>query len=298
MTKMEKYSTQKRKYVSLLTSGGFKAVFGDEQNKMVIRDVINTLLQNHRHIVDIEYMHTEHSQQGTAPDNKDFRYDFMCRDKEGRFFIVELQRYTDANWFRRCVSYVARMYNMQSIKGREYDIPPVYLIALMDTPVRHKDASLPDDRYIFEYSMYEKISHELLDDTIFIIFAELCRFNKTWRECRSDLDRMCYLIKNSEEIATEKPAWMEDNELLGRLLEACDTDNFDKEKLIKYQKDMYDEAGRLSELNTARAEGKVEGKAEGKAEERAAIIRKMLLAGMQEKEIAGILGIPLEECHP
>lgn len=40
--------------------------------------------------------------------NKEYHYDFMCKDESGTVFIVELQRYQDDYWFKRCVSYACR----------------------------------------------------------------------------------------------------------------------------------------------------------------------------------------------
>lgn len=42
----------------------------------------------------------------------------------------------------------------------------------------------------------EMVSHELQDETIIILFAELARFSKTLEECGNDLERMLYVIMN------------------------------------------------------------------------------------------------------
>ena len=81
-----------QKYVDILTNGGFKALFGDENNKEVVMDILNVLLPENRRVVSIEYMPTEH-QGPVVNKNKEFHYDFMCRDDSGAIFIVELQKY-------------------------------------------------------------------------------------------------------------------------------------------------------------------------------------------------------------
>lgn len=95
-----------QKYVDILSDGGFKAVFGDRNNKRVIMDILNTLLPEHRQLEDIELVQTEY--RGHTEDGKEYRYDFMCRDINGVSFIVEAQKYHDDNWFKRCVSYTSR----------------------------------------------------------------------------------------------------------------------------------------------------------------------------------------------
>ena len=49
-----------QRYVDLLKNSGFKAVFGDRNNKDVVMSVINALLPPHRKVMDIKYAPTEH----------------------------------------------------------------------------------------------------------------------------------------------------------------------------------------------------------------------------------------------
>ena len=50
-----------------------------------------------------------------------------------------MQRYREKAWFKRCVSYASRAYDRQNRRGEDYDVPPVYLIGLTDTEIRHPD---------------------------------------------------------------------------------------------------------------------------------------------------------------
>lgn len=108
-----------QRYVDILTNGGFKALFGDIANKEVVKSIINVLLPEHRKVTEIEYLPTEY--QGQVVDlNKEYHYDFMCKDQSGTVFIVELQRYQEDYWFKRCVSYACRAYDRQNRKGEAY----------------------------------------------------------------------------------------------------------------------------------------------------------------------------------
>ena len=184
-----------QRYVDILTNGGFKALFGDIANKEVVMSIINVLLPDHRKVKDIDYLPTERQGQLTEI-NKEYHYDFMCRDESGAMFIVELQRYKDDYWFKRCVSYACRAYDRQNHKGSDYDVPPVYLIGLMDVEVDHPDKDFWKNRYVSEYTFREKLSHDLLGETIVIIFAEMANFTKRLEECVSDTDKMLYILKN------------------------------------------------------------------------------------------------------
>ena len=137
-----------QRYIDILSNPGFKALFSDVANKDVVMSIMNVLLPKHRQVVDIDYMPTEH--QGVVVGlNKDFMFDFMCKDTSGAVFIVEMQRYREDYWFKRCVSYASRAYDRQNRKGKSYDVPPVYLIGLMDMEIPHSDKDFWKDRYIY-----------------------------------------------------------------------------------------------------------------------------------------------------
>ena len=273
-------------FVNLLTNGGFKAFFGDENNKNEVMEVINSLLPEHCSVVDIEYMPTEH--QGQVIDkNKAMHYDYMCRDKSGAIFIVEMQQYKEKHWFKRCVSYACRSYDRQNHRGEKYDVPPVFLIGLMGVDIDHVDPELWKDRFVSEYTFREKLTHEVLADTIFVIFAELAKFNKEPEECLTKQDQMLYILKNSGTF-TEiyRPLW--DNfDALESILEKMKIAGFDEIKRMQYEKDMYDERRRNGEIAAAQEEGM--------NKERIRIAEKMLEAGMPIDQIAQITDLTSEE---
>ena len=273
-------------FVNLLTNGGFKAFFGDENNKNEVMEVINSLLPEHCSVVDIEYMPTEHQGQ-VIDENKAMHYDYMCRDKSGAIFIVEMQQYKEKHWFKRCVSYACRSYDRQNHRGEKYDVPPVFLIGLMGVDIDHVDPELWKDRFVSEYTFREKLTHEVLADTIFVIFAELAKFNKEPEECLTKQDQMLYILKNSGTF-TEiyRPLW--DNfDALESILEKMKIAGFDEIKRMQYEKDMYDERRRNGEIAAAQEEGM--------NKERIRIAEKMLEAGMPIDQIAQITALTSEE---
>ena len=282
-----------QRYVDILTNGGFKALFGDMNNKEAVMLIMNSLLPQHRKVVDIEYMPTEH--QGQIADNKEYHYDFMCRDEDGAVFIVEMQNYGELHWFKRCVSYAARAYDRQNRRGEEYDVPPVYLIGLMGTDIPHPDPSLWKDVYLAEYTFREKTTGEVLDETIFIIFAELARFKKRCEACETDIDRMMFILKNMGKLKN-RPEWLQ-KEVYTKIFEACEIARFDESKRIKYEQDMYDQRRLNGELAFARRKGIEEGLAEGKAESIRETALKMLELSMSIDVISSVTGLTEEQIN-
>ena len=232
------------RYVDILTNGGFKALFGDVNNKEAVMTIMNILLPEHRRVADIVYMPTE--QQGQISDNKEYHYDFMCRDENGVIFIVEMQYGTD---------------------------------------ISHSDSSLWTDRFISEYTFREKGTGEVLDETIFITFAELARFNKRCTECKSDIDKMMYILMNMGRLKN-RPEWLQ-REVYTKLFDACEIARFNEEKRIQYEKDMYDERRLKGEFAAAEKKGWEKGLEEA--------IRKMISAGMTVDQVASIMELPVEQ---
>ena len=65
-----------------------------------------------------------------------------------------------------------------------------------------------NDRFVSEYTFREKESHDLLAETIVIIFVEMAHFNKRIEDCVTDLDKMLYLLKFIGKMM-EQPAWLQ-----------------------------------------------------------------------------------------
>ena len=202
-----------------------------------------------------------------------------------------MQCYPEQYWFRRCVSYCCRAYDRQSSKGEDN--------------IGHPDEQEWKDRYVSEYTFREKTTHDLLDETIFIIFAELARFHKTLEECQSLQDKLFYLFKNIWMMEDADENWITDD-FWEAFFNACEIAAFSEEKRIKYEQEMYDERRLQGELGASmeigmkkglaeglekgRAEGLAEGRAEGRAEgeenAKIATAKRMLADGLPVETIA------------
>ena len=284
-----------------MTNSGFKAVFGDENNKDVVIGVLNMLLPEHHKVTDITYLRTE--LQGQIITNREFRYDFVCRDTNGLTFIVEMQCYDEAYWFKRCVSYCCRSYDRLTVKGAKkndttlipkgYDVPPLFFIGFMGAEVRHEDKQAWDGRFISEYTFMEKTTHELQDETIIIIFAELNRFNKSEKECVTAQDKLMYLFKNISKLENDK-TWDRDR-FWQRFFKACEIAAFNEEKRTQYEQDMYDERRLYGQLtasyNNGLAEGREKGLVEGREAERLENAKKLVASGIDIDLVCSTLGV-------
>ena len=194
----------------------------------------------------------------------------------------------------------------------EYDLAPVYFIGLLNTEIPksdRSDGSIWDDRFVSEYTFREKVSNEVVDETIFLNFVELHRFKKELHECVSLVDKWCYSLKHvgsldrlPEELRVRA---------FERLFEACEIAKFTPEEKLRYEHDMITERDFDNIIYTAKAEGRTEGKAEGLAEGRTEgraeglaegetkgktdVARAMKAKGIEISLISELTGLSVEE---
>ena len=305
-----------QRYVDLLTDSGFKAVFGDQKNKQVLIDFLNAVLPDGRQVKDLTYSTTEIP--GFTPNGKSVRLDLRCTDIDGSHFIVEMQKYNQKNFFKRCVLYTSRVYGMDLTKGdADYDIPPVYLVAILAGECLNREHPFWDERFVSEYTFREKVTGDTPDDTIFCTFVELKRFDKKLSECRDIIDKWCYALKYMSRL--DKLPKEFQKEVFRRLFEASEIAQFSEDKRIKYEQEMISERDYNNILATAREEGlkmgyeegreegrkkgraegfeegREKGREEGRIEERLVMAQKLKNLGVSDVIIAESSGLTVEQ---
>lgn len=112
---------------------------------------------------------------------------------------------------------------------------------------------------------------------------------------------MLYVLKNIGKMMS-RPAWLQ-HEVYSRIFDACEIAGFTEDKRIEYEKEMYDERRRKSEMETAkrigfetgRAEGheagREEGRKEGREETQTEIARNLKIAGVDIDTILHATGL-------
>lgn len=293
-----------QRYVDLLTDSGFKAVFGDQKNKQVLIDFLNAVLPDGRQVKDLTYSATEIP--GFTPNGKSVRLDLRCIDVDGSHFIVEMQKYNQKNFFKRCILYGSRVYDMGLTKGdADYDIPPVYLVAILAGECLNYELPSWNDRFVSEYTFREKVTGDTPDDTIFCIFVELNRFDKKLSECKDIIDKWCYALKYMSRLENLPKEFQK--EVFRRLFEASEIAQFSEDKRIKYEQEMISERDYNNILATAREEGlklgheegydkgRAEGREEGRMKERLEIAKRLKNLGVSDAVIVESSGLTIDQ---
>ena len=133
-------------YIDLMCDWAFKHVFGHNENNLML--LLNDILPEE--IVHIEYDPNEVDMW--KGDDKKVIMDVLCHTKDGRKFIVEMQRGDRAYLRKRLLFYSSAMLYTQLKRGDSYGkLMPVYVICFMNFRLKHST-----DKLIYHYLLREE----------------------------------------------------------------------------------------------------------------------------------------------
>lgn len=127
MATIEKLS----RYLNMLTDYAFKVIFGQEHNKDLLIDFINTVLDGADRIVDLQYRNSE--RLGIVTEDRKVVFDLLCENERGEKILVELQQARET-WFKdRALFYASNLIQEQGVKGKwDYRLKATYVIAILN----------------------------------------------------------------------------------------------------------------------------------------------------------------------
>ena len=179
------------KFINPFTDVGFKLIFGQEINKDLLIDFLNSLLVGERHIHDIQFLDKEILGESVA--DRNCIYDIYCTDENGEQFIVEMQNRRQAFFRERSIYYLARAISRQGERGIDwqFNLKAVYGIFFMNFRLEDIKPKLRTD-----ICLEDSDTHELFSDKMRFIFLQLPLFDKEENECENDFERWIYVLKN------------------------------------------------------------------------------------------------------
>ena len=127
-------------------------------------------------------------------------------------------------------------------------LKPVYVIVILKSKPMTEDGVTYGQRLFSHYTLKEYSTNEFAPSTINIIFASLGFFDKKPGECKTDLDRWCYMFKHLGKMKN-LPSWVEDK-VMTRLLSASRVANFNKVQKKLYIKMSMDKEALIDDLNS------------------------------------------------
>lgn len=230
---------KEEKYINPFTNFGFKKLFGEEANKDLLIDFLNSLLYQDHKIVDLTFRKTEHL--GATELDRKAIFDLYCQDEKGQRFIVELQKAQQKFFKDRTVYYSTFPIQEQAEKGEwNYKLEPVYCIGILD--FKFEDDENFKNKFLYKVGLSDLETNKLFYDKLFYIFLEVPKFTKSEQELNNNTEKWVFFLKNLSKL-NEIPNSLK-TEMFIKAFKIAEIANFTDEhkfaydQSIKYYRDL------------------------------------------------------------
>ena len=228
-------------YISLLTDFGFKRVFGI---KAVMIKFLNTVLDIEGGIKDLRYGNPE--KLGFSHFDRKALYDLYCITGNDEHIIVEIQYISQLYFKDRTLVYASRLINEQSEKGKDWNfrLPKVYMVnilnfsfeeALMPLGLEIKRAD--ENKFVSRVQLIDRDTGELFYDKLTLVYIELEKFTKEFRELKTFFEQWIFIIKHLHEL-NDLPEELRNDEVFEQLFEIARIAKMTPNEVNNYLKDL------------------------------------------------------------
>lgn len=281
----------KARYINPLIDWGFKRLFGSEVNKDILIEFLKVIFPEYE-IEDITYIPAE--QLGLMEEDRKAVFDVICRAKDGKDFLVEMQHATQEHFFERALYYTSfpimkqgRKTHTDEVTGvkKEWncELDGVYFLGILN--FKYEDDDLIEHRYLLR----EAITGKTMTDKLKFVFIEVAKFDKKEDELDSDLDKWLYILKNLS-MLLERPAALRDK-IFKRIFDVAEIAGLNNIDRINYIKAMTTARDTFNQIEYA----KKTSREEGREEERNSIVLKMLQNNLPVQIICDVTGLSMED---
>ncbi len=267
------------KYINPFTDFGFKKLFGEEPNKDLLMNFLNTLLPHPYQISDLSYTKTE--QLGSTPTDRKAIFDLYCVSPSGERFIVEVQK-AKQNFFKdRSIYYSTFPIQEQAQQGDwDYKLAPVFTVGILDFVF----AEDKEDQTVLHMVQLKDQHCNVFYEKLTFIYLAMPNFNKTEEELQTLQDKWLYVFKHLPKLQ-ERPERLQEK-VFDKLFQVAEIARFDKQEREAYQESIKYYRDLKNVTDTAKNEGKLEYQVE--------IVINAYIKGYAATQIADITGITLQ----
>lgn len=265
-------TTLKDRYINFFTDYGFKRLFGEEKNKDLLMDFLNTLLAGKENIKVLEYKNTE--QLGNTQLDRKAIFDLYCENEKGEKFIVELQKAKQDFFKDRSIFYSTFPIQEQAQTGEwNFELKGVYTIGILDFSFNDDKKN---DTVVSEVKLMDVDKKEVFYDKLVYIYLQMVNFDKKPEELENHFEKWLYAIKNLHKLH-DKPEIL--SGVFEKFFEEAKIANFSQQEIKDYENSLKYYRDLKNSLDTAKREGREEGEKIGieKGEMREKIKTAMVL---------------------
>ncbi|MCL2304081.1 MAG: Rpn family recombination-promoting nuclease/putative transposase [Planctomycetaceae bacterium] len=286
------------KYINPYTDFGFKKLFGEEANKDLLIDFLNTLLPERHQIETLKFRGVE--QRDSMASGHRTVLDLYCENSEGKPFIVEMQK-EDQELFKDCSLYYAtHPIQEQGRREKEWvreqrenewnvELDTVYFIGILDFVYDKND---PNPVLIREVSLKDQHGKEFYGK-LRMFYIQMPVFDLKASQLKTRRDKWLYFLKYLPSLE-HIPVIMQEKVFQKAFL-TSEVAAMDKEDRDRYESELDRYQIYQRTLETAKNEGVRKGIEVGKVEGKVDIAREMKKDGVNPQTIAKYTGLSVEE---
>ena len=189
----------------------FKKIFGTEQNKNVLKSLINSVLPKDEQIVEVTIKNPYNETDFVG--DKLSVVDIKATDDQGRWYDIEIQVKEQKYYGKRAIFYLSEIYSNQLKESDSYDkLRKTIIISILDF-----NYFLSDKRYFRRCSYKDfdtgQLYHEL--DFADLYFVELRKFDNEFKHIKTTLDRWITFLNRATELDSHNlPDELNDPEII------------------------------------------------------------------------------------
>ncbi len=275
--------------MNLLTDFAFKKVFGSEENKKVLIKFLNAVLEGKDRIIDVQFRDKE--QLPFVEEGKRMVFDIYCTASDGSHIIIEMQRTIQPTFSERAIAYCSHGILNQIRRGKRYRFDRVYGVFVMDFHMVDQKHKL-----MTRVCLMDVDSNKIFSDKLEMLFLDLkCMRRNSFDECKDDVERWLFLIKNMEDMEDK----VKDYPMFDDLFDAADKGSLAAEELVTYGQSRLkleeDREGMEYYGEMQLRKGIEKGIERGKLSMLKEIVNRLKSNGMSPSQVAEIIGRPVAE---
>lgn len=240
-------------FINLQSDYGFKRTFGSDEFRPALIRFLKAALGDGINIERVEPHNVEYHDKEVLPSDPEgkrivydvyftlktaqgdsnfkHRHVINSKDEVMHHFILEMQNAYEPPFEDRMTYYASKMLAEQGVAGWNYDLDPVILIAVTDFDFQHLSPQIEH-----EFELREKNTHESLTKKLRMLFYSLKRVPAEWADCKTELQRALYLIKNMDKMDKNSKPYIDGE--FDEFFKAAESKNMAAEDVVLYSQSL------------------------------------------------------------
>ena len=209
----------------------FKKIFGTEQNKNLLKSLVNSVLPTGEQIVEVTIKNPYNETDFVG--DKLSVVDIKATDEIGRWYDIEIQIKEQKSYGKRAIFYLSEIYSNQLNENDSYDkLRKTIIISILDF-----DYFTKDKRYFRRCCYKDFETGELYPELDFadLYFIELRKFDNEYKHIKTTLDRWITFLNKATELDKDNlPDELKEPEII-QAIQTIDTMSFNPKEREYYE---------------------------------------------------------------